>query len=71
MRTYVTLSNDILSYVIVRDHINLYIETKMVIENCGLLKVSFNDISFSINYGFARDVKLMDQSDCHKITILP
>ena len=70
MWTYVTLSDDILSYVIVRDHINLYIETKMVIENCGLLKVSFNDISFSFNYGFARDVKIMDQCKFHKIAIL-
>ena len=71
MRTYVTLSNDILSYVIVRDHINLYIETKMVMANCCLLKVSFNDISFSFNYGLARDVKLMDQDDCNKIATLP
>ena len=44
-----------------REHLSLYIETNMLMENCGYVKLSFSDISFSFNYGFARDVKLMGQ----------
>ena len=53
-----------------RDHINLYIETNWLMENWSYVKVSFNDISFSFNYGFARDVKLMGQYNFHKVAIL-